>query len=252
MSVNKAKGNMYEGVYTWNPIQACGFKCKYCWVDHIPGYPKKVTYTEKCLSDNLGTGRTIFVCSTSDIGGHWVDKEYRSRIFEHCRQYDNEYLFQTKRPWAFLEYIPHLWTPSDITRGELPRRSIIGTTIETNRDTRLISKAPSPAMRAIGLAQVMAADSSRRYKYMVSVEPVLDFDQELSIWLTHLKPDYVSIGADSKNHHLKEPSAEKLFELIGVLRAVDIEVRIKDNLHRILYPILGLEEHEELAEGKGA
>ena len=242
MSVNKAKGNMYEGVYTWDPIQACGFKCKYCWVDHIPGYPKKVTYTEKCLSDNLGTGRTIFVCSTSDIGGHWVDKKYLERILEHCRRYDNEYLFQTKRPWAFLEYIP-----AEYELGLLPKRSIIGTTIETNRDTRLISKAPPPSMRAIGLGQVMATDTELRYKYMVSVEPVLDFDQELSLWLTRLKPDYVSIGADSNNHHLNEPSAEKLFELIGVLRAAGIEVRTKENLRRIL----GLEKHEELSEGKG-
>ena len=54
---------------------------------------------------------------------------------------------------------------------------------------------------------------------------------ERLIWFAN--PDFVNIGADSKNNGLPEPSKEKVLELIDRLNEFT-EVRNKKNLKRIL------------------
>ena len=69
---------------------------------------------------------------------------------------------------------------------------------------------------------------------MVSVEPILDFDLLTMVcWLKIIKPEFVSIGADSGNNHLPEPSGDKVKALIEGLKAFT-EVKVKNNLNRIL------------------
>ena len=68
---------------------------------------------------------------------------------------------------------------------------------------------------------------------MVSIEPIMDLDVSTMLaWLEELKPDFVSIGADSKNHNLPEPSSEKIKRLISELSEFT-EVRVKSNLSRL-------------------
>ena len=72
-----------------------------------------------------------------------------------------------------------------------------------------------------------------QFRTMVSIEPVLDFDLfDFVEFIQRISPDYVSIGADSKNKGLPEPSAEKIERLIIELEKFT-EVRIKSNLARL-------------------
>ena len=68
---------------------------------------------------------------------------------------------------------------------------------------------------------------------MVSIEPIIDFDTELMVdWIAQIKPDFVSIGADSGDNHLPEPSWPKVQSLIKELEQLT-EVKLKDNLKRL-------------------
>jgi hypothetical protein len=68
---------------------------------------------------------------------------------------------------------------------------------------------------------------------MISIEPIMDFDHDIFMeWLREINPDFVSIGADSKNHHLPEPTPDKLEALITQLQGIT-QVIIKDNLKRL-------------------
>ena len=69
---------------------------------------------------------------------------------------------------------------------------------------------------------------------MVSIEPIMDFDsRDFLRILQDIKPEFVSIGADSKNNNLTEPSSKKIKELIYHLKRFT-KVIIKNNLDRLL------------------
>ena len=195
----------------------------------------KPGFRENYLKDNLGKGRHIFISSMGDIGGAWVDPEQVKRVLAHCREYDNTYLLQSKNPVNLAQYIPYL-----------PERTVIGTTLETNRYTNLISKAPFPSLRAFGMMKLKEMLSQGRLppkaNLMISIEPILDFDSELIHWIRFIQPEYVSIGADSKGHGLDEPCLAKINNLIYCLKDVT-QVRLKPNLKRLL------PEHELYEKG---
>jgi len=180
---------------------------------------------EKELHTNLGKGNTIFVGSSTDMWAEDVPKEWILKVLEHCRGYpDNVYLFQSKNPKRFLEIFSFY---DDL----LPQNTIIGTTIETNRDTSHISKAPSPYTRFVMMV-------GAPFTKMISIEPIMDFDlEEFAQWLEVINPKFVSIGADSKNHNLPEPPAWKVKKLISELEKFT-EVKVKDNLNRIVEVVL--------------
>jgi hypothetical protein len=69
---------------------------------------------------------------------------------------------------------------------------------------------------------------------MVTIEPVMDFDLEPFVeMIKAIKPEWVNIGADSKNHNLPEPSKDKVFALISRLSQFT-EIRRKSNLDRLV------------------
>lgn len=68
---------------------------------------------------------------------------------------------------------------------------------------------------------------------MMSIEPIMDFDLVAMVkMISMIEPEFVSIGADSKGHGLKEPPWEKVRELIDRLGGIT-EVREKANLERL-------------------
>jgi hypothetical protein len=189
----------------------------------VHGEPRFIEFEMKI---SLGIDRKIFVGSSFDIFAdsfpnpdYEVD-EWRSEILRKCRNNPgNSYLFQSKNPevmygWA-IAFPSH-----DV---------MIGTTIESNRDWPLISKAPKIEERSYWM-QVL----SQNFDTMVSIEPILEFDLgDLVKIIKTINPQFVSIGADSKSHHLPEPPARKVEDLIYTLREIT-EVKIKDNLRRIV------------------
>ncbi len=72
-------------------------------------------------------------------------------------------------------------------------------------------------------------------KTFVTVEPVMEFCTPTFIgWIKGIDPLFVNIGADSKNCHLEEPTHIRLHQLISSLRKTFIDVRLKDNLNRLM------------------
>jgi len=215
MSLNKQKGNMYPWVtHTWNPIRGkCPHDCSYCY---MKGFPQpELHFAEKELETNLGEGNFIFVGSSTDMWANEVHTSWISDTLKHCQQFRNRYLFQSKNPIRFCLF-----------RSRLPNGTVLGTTLESNRYSTF-SKAPPPLLRKEAM-RVLALPK------MVSIEPVMDFDlDDMVRWMVEIKPEFVSIGADSKGHNLPEPSPEKLQKLIEHLQAITT-VELKDNLNRIL------------------
>lgn len=233
MPLNKQRGNMYPWVtHTWNPIRGCLHGCTYCYIKSIPNYDSKPRLVEKELKYSLGEDNTIFVGSASDMFGDWVPAEWIRSVLRHTFRFNNNYLFQTKNPRRFAEFAPLF-----------PYKTILGTTIETNRKTRL-SLAPPFSERVRELRRISlliypieiaeGALSYRHFDTMVSIEPIMDFDlKELVDGICTIQPKFVSVGADSKRHSLPEPSPEKLRNLLEILEKFT-EVRVKKNLRRLL------------------
>lgn len=216
--LNKSKGNMYPWVtHTWNPISGkCSHECIYCY---MKGYPLRDVNFKETRTQEIGKGKKIFVGSSTDMWADDVPSEWISEVLLACRKYpQNEYLFQTKNPKRFLEFVDFF-----------PPHTILGTTLETNRNTYLISKAPTPESRA----WIMRSPQLMDFEKMVSIEPIIDFDvNEFVMMVDCIKPDFVSVGADSKGHNLNEPNPKKIRELIDALEAFT-EVKLKDNLRRL-------------------
>jgi len=219
MPLRESKGNMYGFVtHTWNPIKGrCPHGCEYCYMRRFP--LKDLRLDEKELRTDLGSGRFIFVGSSTDMWAEAVPLEWIAKVIRWCDLRDNTYLFQSKNPNRFHQiYLPESF------------KHIFATTIETNRRYPCMGKAPAVEERAQAMERLWF------HRRMITIEPILDFDlPELLALIRTAHPEWVNIGADSKGHGLPEPGAEKLGELIKRLREFT-EVRIKSNLARITRP----------------
>jgi len=218
MGLNKQSGNMYPFVtHTWNPIRGrCPHQCCYCYMKRFR--VGKLRLEEKELSSDLGSLNFIFVGSSTDMWAADVPSEWIRKVLEHTNKYNNTYLFQTKYPIRFLEFIK-----------SLDQDCILGTTLETNRNYDL-SMAPLPIERWMQFKLL----KDYKIRMMVSIEPIMDFDLENFLYmLRKIKPEFISIGADSKKNDLIEPSSKKIKELIYHLKGFT-KVIVKKNLNRLL------------------
>jgi DNA repair photolyase len=224
---------MYPWAYTANPLGGqCEHKCYYCYVDELKTNPmlnKKYrggyTLNEKDIrtpTKYIEEDKVVFVCNCTDLFAEGVPDDFIVKILNHCNIYDyNTYLFQSKNPIRFVDYIEYV-----------PKKSIFGTTIET--DMKIDTKAPDVEHRARHLGWLA---NNYTYQTMVSVEPIHRFDVvALFNLIQECNPSFVSIGADSKGKGIHEPKATELEVLIETLENADIEVRLKKNLNRLLTP----------------
>jgi len=218
-------------MYPWvdetkNPIRGrCPHACTYCYVPHSRAkhlYEGEPYLVESFFEKGLGKGKTIFMGSCFDLLADEIPSRWIERIFDHCAQFQNEYLFQTKNPDRFYEF----------RKIGLPHHAIYGTTIETT-DTMLsvrLSKALDVYIRYLDFVELNLPAK------MVSIEPILDFNLDIMVrWMQQIAPKFISIGADSKNHNLPEPPREKVKELLKELRKFT-QVKVKKNLDRLLIP----------------
>jgi len=188
-------------------------------------YQGTLILKEKELKVNYGRGNTIFIEHMNDLFAKDVPGTYIDAILHHCAEYPkNDYVFQTKNPrraWEMSEFYPILQT------------SLIGTTIETNRENLITehSKAPPPYERFVYITKLHGAFQDT----FITVEPVMKFDPEiLGGWIAAAHPKFVNIGADSKHCQLPEPSPKDLNRLLSILKDNNVEVREKHNLGRLL------------------
>ena len=217
--MNKQKGNMYTFItHTFNIIKGrCPHNCSYCYCKRFPQSP--LHFDEKELKTPLGEGNIIFVGSSCDMWADNIPPEWIIKTIEHCEMFSNNtYLFQSKNPQRFIDFLQG---------QDFPKEVIIGTTIETNRRNNTISSCPLPQERAYAL-------SKYKGRKFVTIEPILDFDiEELVELIKHISPEFVNIGADSKNHNLPEPNGAKILILIKELEKFT-KVNKKENLKRLI------------------
>jgi DNA repair photolyase len=226
MTQNESKGNMYPGVKTYNPLGGeCPHRCSYCSTNSLkkryeavknkysgplclyPGYPPTSL-------------KTIFVCGQNDLFANNVKSEWIVEILRRCKTREgNTYLFQTKNPTRVKQFAPLF-----------PEKSIICTTIETNRRYPQMGETPDVYERSKAMNEHWLAG----FKIHITIEPIMDFDLDEMVWLIdNCRPEKVNIGADSKSNHLPEPSKSKLQSLIYRLSTFTTIDR-KTNLARLL------------------
>ena len=229
MALKRSTGNMYPWVTHMHSHLGGEFphKCIYCYVDN-PRFGRPERYKGKLrLLDwefkvNYESGNTIFIEHKNDLFAEEIPRSFIIKILSHCLQYPNNiYVFQTKNPNKYLDI------QSNYNTLKFPDNSILGTTIETNRIIPKISTAPIPEERYKAMLQV----KGRKF---VTIEPVLDFDVDIfAKWIADINPEFLNLGADSKNHHLPEPTVNKIFALVDRLKKYGIELREKHNLNRL-------------------
>ena len=206
--LNSSKGNMYEWVtHTLNLIKGkCSHNCSYC-------------YMKKMLRDKMPALRideTEFK-TDKDVPSEWI-----LRMLDHCNKFSgNSYLFQSKNPARFLEFVDH----------PVMKNSVFCTTIETNRDDFTISQAPSMIERA----QAMAEMRDRGFQTYVTAEPLMDFDlNEMVKLLLMCQPNQVNLGKNTNYMvQLPEPTPEKFKALKDALEQYTI-VKVKKNAKKWL------------------
>lgn len=229
--VNKAINNMYGFIDgTWNPIKGlCPFLCVYCYMLGIYKRFKQNTtmrLDQKELQTKLGSGKFIFIGSSTDMWSVLVESSWIVQVLDYCLSYpENKYLFQSKSPKRFLEFLDHP------LMSTLKEQLVFATTIETNRDISAFSKADSIEERVAAMARLRELG----YKVMITIEPVIQFDHtELVAMLRQIAPFQVNVGSNSnKAVKLPEPSRDELVALIKELETFT-DVHLKSNSDRIL------------------
>ncbi len=226
MPLTKSRGQMYPWVtHMHTHISGqCPHQCSYCYVDNPRfGRPERFTgklrLEEKELTVNYGKGRVIFIDHQNDLFSEAVPTMWIVKVMIHCCAYaDNMYVFQTKNPARYLEEFKSFY---------FPPKTLLGTTIETNRNITG-TKAPNPYARFAAMRRV------RGHRTFLTIEPVMDFDTAVLIdWVDRLRPAFVNIGADSKGHGLPEPPWSKVRDLINGITELGVEIREKHNLARL-------------------
>jgi DNA repair photolyase len=225
--LKKSHGNMYDWVTHVHSHLAgeCSHKCPYCYVGKSRGgRPAKYTGPTRLIEDelrvNYGSGRIIFVEHMNDLFAADVSAHDILKILDHMGRFPgNKYVLQSKAPRRVEHFIE-----------KLPKDVLFGTTIETNRDIH-DGNAPQPWERFSGMKGL----KNGRVPRFVTIEPIMDFDPDtLAGWLEAIDPVFIAIGADSKGCGLKEPTADKIRDLIYRINILKIPIRRKTNLGRLL------------------
>lgn len=234
MTLNKAKGRMFKSVgWTWNPIYGCIHECQYCWAKSWAnrwGKSFEPQFREDYLWDSMpDDGTWVFVGSMGDVFCEAVPRAWLLKLFLKIAydEADNVFLFQTKNPQRFLELADDL--------GTFKEKIILGTTIETNRETPW-SKAPPIWLRH----QALRSMKDKGFKTFLSLEPLADFDLGMiKCYIHDIKPEAVEVGLENYGNLLPKPSDEKIVSLIDFLKESGIEFILKDNLRRSLPTVNG-------------
>ena len=224
MTENK-KSRMYEvngkRVRTWNVFKGCRFNCVYC-VQREQAKRQKHS-CKKCynydphihserLTEKFKAGETVFIAAMGDIV--FATHEQWDAILEAIRNYPQTTFFlQSKNPQCFLRGVVY------------PQNVILGTTIETNRNTYDYSDAISTVYRYEAMREL-------KHRKYISFEPIFDFDLDVLLgWAKEIAPEFVYVGyldklSRAKKLQLPEPPLERVKELCWQL-AKFTEVRLK-------------------------
>lgn len=224
-----ATGNMYKFVtHTWNPIKGvCYHRCRYCYMNVLrpKNYECAPVMVDNEFEIDLNVGKVIFVGDGIDMFAENVPDEWILRVLDYCAGFNDQragqkkivYLFQSKNPSRFLQFLDH----------RVFKHAIIGTTIETNRYyPEIMVNSPKIEDRAIAMKSI----SEKGFYTMITAEPLLAFDKtELVEIIRQCNPRFVNIGRESKRKvWVPEPTSAQVKVLVAELREIT-KVIIKSN-----------------------
>lgn len=188
---------------TLNPIKGiCKGGCWYCWTK--PLYKRKFLTPEIRLETGVfstlpKTPKRVFLCSTHDLFGNWIIKEWRDLIFDYITLYpQHTYQILTK-------------FPQNIDRP-MPDNVWLGVSITGNK--------PDDLLRANNLIKTKA-----RIKF-ISYEPLLGKALQGIPYL-----DWIIIGRLTGHSRKWNPKKEWIKSI--VLSYQNIPIFLKDNLKEI-------------------
>ena len=219
--LREAKGNMFDFLdYTFNSIKGrCPHKCNYCYMKTFWG--TDITINRKAFKNDLPENNKIFVGTGTDMWAYEVLEQHITETLDFLKQYNNTYLFQTKNPVRFLEFIE-----------QMPKNVILGTTIETDQQELIESEAPTVENRVKAMKKIKQLYPNT--KTTITLEPVIDFNlDKIEKFINDIRPDYIYIGAVTKFSVKKEPAKDKINALINRLQK-KTNVNLKHNLNRLL------------------
>ena len=228
-ALNIAKGNMYGFItHTWNPIKGyCYHQCSYCYMKKLLAakFQCSPVLVEYEFNKDLNEGERIFVGSSIDMFAQDIPDEWITRVLDHCAGFNDRregqkkivFLFQSKNPSRFLQFLDH----------RVFNHSIIGTTIESNRDyVEIMGNSPRIEERAIAMGEI----ANNGFHTMITAEPLIAFDLDKFVEIIRLcNPKFVNIGRNSERRIvLPEPTSDQVKALIDELGKLT-KVKVKDN-----------------------
>ena len=176
-----------------------------------------IRFDPKELKVNLGNGNFIFVGSGTDVWAFDIPSDWITRFLDYCNLFNNNYLFQSKDPSRFLEFMGH----------PVMQKSVLCTTIETDVFyPDIVRNAPGTRKRAKAM-QKLASLGMRTY---VTCEPLIKFDLPEMVELVSMcSPVQVNIGRNSRQDiTLPEPTRNEVQALITELQKFT-KVVVKSN-----------------------
>ena len=198
---------MFESFWTWNLIYAgiCPLMCAFCFVFR---YKRKkiapLTFREKALKEDLGTGKNIFVNASYESFLPAVKQQWWEDIVAHCAKFPgNRYLVDTKRPDIMRKMMENgLVFPDTFT---------LAVSIEGNRDHRSLFSAACPTV-AQRVKEFKAVDWDSK---AVVFDPALDFDVDPTVdIIREIKPKIICFGIATCCNCAPPPPIEKSVEFI--------------------------------------
>ena len=207
---------MYKNTVTWNPFKGCKFDCSYCEKSFKLQAKRQKHNCIKCYNyephmhperlNKIPRADLVFACGNGDISFASADEKAAILKAMQCHP-EQLFLLQTKNPSCLIGL-------------RIPSNVIVGTTIETNRDTSSVSKAPRTELRYLWLRSLYCRKA-------VTIEPIMKFDLEVMLdWIWDINPEVVWIGYDNHNCGLDEPSKYEVEELICFLEGFT-QIRLK-------------------------
>lgn len=227
--------NMYQdSIFQWNVFKGCHFDCVYCKKSYQLQAKRQKHRCQDCydykphvhwerleddwIRKNVANKKTegdqfIWCCSSGDIS--FLKKSRMQLILERISWMPSlTFFIQTKNP----EYYNGLIFPENL---------ILGITLETNYDTKKISKAPNPSERVEAFSKIPHP------RKCITIEPILHFYFfDFMTMLIKINPERIYIGYDTKKCYLNEPSLDQTLLLIDELKLNLPHSKIKEKLIR--------------------
>lgn len=202
----------------------CPHECSYCSVRNstfatgpqskfLFGPIKENEKKYRMRYENYGV-RSIMLENYVDMFSDWIPSRVIQRILLHCKRYEkhNIFMFQTKNPGRYMEFM-----------GMMPKAHVLGTTIETNRDTSGISKAPVPEVRYRAMLELPKGTPT-----FVSIDPMLECDLDVLVkWIEEIDPMFITMGKIQWRGYRTWPG----MPLPSREKRIEIHRRLTDTVH---------------------